>query len=68
MSATENCEVPPAENKDILVLATGTIGAKEEERLRIAIESIDEIDHLTLVSGFSDKVSEATDKETHYDE
>jgi len=48
------CEVLPSVNKDIIVLITDTINDEQEEALQRTIETIKEIEHLTLVSGFND--------------
>lgn len=57
---TEHCEVVPSTNKDVLVLVTDTSNDIEEETLQQILENIEEIEHLNLVSGFSEDTS--TDK------
>jgi nitrate reductase NapAB chaperone NapD len=54
-----NCEVVPAQNKDVLVVITETKNKAEEEELMGKLEAISSLKLLTLVSGFN---SEGTDK------
>ena len=51
------CDVIPSKNIDILVVVTDTQNEKEEEDLLNKINNIESLDHLTLVSGFSDTYS-----------
>ena len=55
LESTEHCEVMPSTNKDVLVLVTDTQNDQQEEALQQVLDSIEEIEHLNLVSGFSDK-------------
>jgi len=68
LKSTLHCDVLPAENKNVLVLVTDTKNEKQEELLQQTISKIEEIDHLTLVSGFKDDITGANDKATSYDE
>ncbi|MCF6359617.1 MAG: hypothetical protein L3J29_02515 [Cyclobacteriaceae bacterium] len=54
---TEHCDVLPSSNKEVLVLVTDTKNDQQEEALHQALDNINEIEHLNLVSGFSEKVS-----------
>lgn len=49
----EQCEVVPAENKEILALVTDTPNEIEEELLKEKIEAINSLNFLSLVSGFN---------------
>ncbi len=46
------CEILPAENQEVLVLVTDTADEEEELQLFKQVESIKEIRHITLVSGY----------------
>ena len=59
---TEHCEVVPSTNKDVLVLVTDTENDKQEEALQQVLDSIEEIEHLNLVSGFSENTSTENEK------
>lgn len=52
LSNMANCEVIPAENKDLLIVVTDTDDLTEDEQLKEAIEAIDSLKLLALVSGF----------------
>ena len=52
LSKMANCEVIPAENKDLLIVVTDTDDLTEDEQLKEAIEAIDSLKLLALVSGF----------------
>ncbi len=54
---TKHCEVLPATNKEVLVLVTDTKDDQQEEALQQILDSIEEIEHLNLVSGFSEKIT-----------
>lgn len=56
---TEHCEVVPSTNKDVLVLVTDTENDQQEEALQQVLDSIKEIEHLNLVSGFSEKATQS---------
>jgi nitrate reductase NapAB chaperone NapD len=56
---TEHCEVVPSTNKDVLVLVTDTENDQQEEALQQVLNDIEEIEHLNLVSGFSDKATQS---------
>ncbi|WP_242134743.1 hypothetical protein [Aestuariivivens marinum] len=53
LSSLENCEVIPAENKDLLIVVTDTEGKIEDEILKEQIEAIDSLKLLAMVSGFN---------------
>ncbi|WP_299551250.1 hypothetical protein [Seonamhaeicola sp.] len=52
MSQLSNCEVIPAENKDLLIVVTDTDNKIEDEQLKEKIEAIDSLKLLAMVSGF----------------
>ena len=52
LSKIEQCEVLPAENKDVLILVTETDSKQEEEVLKERLDSINGIKLMALVSGF----------------
>ncbi len=54
LASMAGCEVIPALNKDVLILVTETFGKQEEDTLMASLEKIKEIEHLSLVSGYSD--------------
>lgn len=56
---TEHCEVVPSTNKDVLVLVTDTQDDKQEEALQQVLDKIEEIEHLNLVSGFSENATQS---------
>lgn len=56
---TEHCEVVPSTNKDVLVLVTDTKNDEQEEVLQQTLDSIKEIEHLNLVSGFSENATQS---------
>jgi len=58
LKSTEHCKVVPSTNKDVIVLVTDTENEQEEEKLQQILDSIKEIEHLNLVSGFSDKATQ----------
>ncbi len=47
-----NCDVIPAENKDLLIVITDTETLKADEPLKEKIEAIDSLKLLAMVSGF----------------
>ncbi len=59
LESTKHCEVVPATNKDVLVLVTDTENDQQEEALQQVLDNIKEIEHLNLVSGFSDKATQS---------
>ncbi len=61
---TKHCEVLPSSNKEVLVLVTDTQNDQEEEALQQVLDNIEEIEHLNLVSGFSDNISQENKKAT----
>ncbi len=65
LKRTEHCEVIPATNKDVLVLVTDTENDQQEESLQQILNNIEEIEHLNLVSGFSDKAVQEPAKFSH---
>ena len=52
LKALEYCEVIPAENKNLLIVVTDTNNLTQDEQLKEAIEAIDSLKLLALVSGF----------------
>lgn len=53
LSALKNCEVIPAENKDVLIVVTETNDETEDSDLKEKIETISSLKLLALVSGFN---------------
>ena len=52
------CEVIPAQNKDVLVVVTETESKIEEDILKQKLESIESLKLLALVSGFNTNKTE----------
>ncbi len=65
---TKHCEVLPSSNKDVLVLVTDTKNDQEEEILQQMLDDIEGIEHLNLVSGFSENTLIENEKLTNNDE
>jgi len=53
LSKMDQCEVLPAENKNIVVLVTETDTDQEDEQLKEKLEMIPSLKLLALVSGFN---------------
>lgn len=53
LTSFNECEVIPAENKDVLVVVAETQDAEEEKILKEKIEALDSLKLLALVSGFN---------------
>ncbi len=53
ISQIEQCEVIPAENKNVLVVITETGNDTQENKLKEKLESIQSLKLLALVSGFN---------------
>lgn len=53
LSTLNECEVIPAENKDVLVVVTETETKIEEENLKQKLETISSLKLLAMVSGFN---------------
>lgn len=53
LAALKNCEIIPAENKDVLVLVTETENDEEDDILKAKIETFTSLKFLALVSGFN---------------
>lgn len=53
LSLINECEVIPAENKDILVVVTETETKAEEEILKQKLETVKSLKLLAMVSGFN---------------
>ncbi|MDO6675767.1 hypothetical protein MK851_11470 [Tenacibaculum sp. 1B UA] len=53
LSTLNECEVIPAENKDVLVVVTETKTKIEEENLKQKLETISSLKLLAMVSGFN---------------
>jgi len=65
---TQGCEVIPSVNGEILVLVTDTRNQEEENALLEKLNSMQEIEHLSLVSGYSDNTIQEPSKNTTDDE
>ncbi|MBJ6367267.1 hypothetical protein [Snuella sedimenti] len=52
LSKIANCEVIPAENRDLLIVVTDTNSKVEDENLKETIEAIESLKLLVMVSGF----------------
>ncbi len=53
LTSLKNCEIIPAENKDVVVVVTETISDDEDDILKNQIETIRSLKLLALVSGFN---------------
>ena len=53
LASFKECDVIPAENKEVLVVVTETENTEEENILKDKIEAIDSLKFLALVSGFN---------------
>jgi nitrate reductase NapAB chaperone NapD len=53
LSALKNCEIIPAENKDVIVLITDTESDFDDDILKQHIETFNSLKILALVSGFN---------------
>lgn len=53
LSFLKNCEIIPAENKDVIVLVTETEDDTEDKILKEKIETFSSLKLLALVSGFN---------------
>ncbi|WP_103866481.1 hypothetical protein [Aquimarina sp. I32.4] len=53
LSVIDQCQIVPAENKDLIVLVTDTETGKEEENLKEKLEAIESLKLLAMVSGFN---------------
>jgi nitrate reductase NapAB chaperone NapD len=51
LTALAGCEVVAAENQDVLILVTDTVGLEEESALRRRVEAMDGIQALLLTFG-----------------
>lgn len=58
LSEIGQCEVVPAENKDVLILVTETDSKQEEEVLKERLDNINDIKLMALVSGFDTQKNE----------
>lgn len=56
LSSINQCEIIPAENKDILVIVTETDSKEEEEILKNKLDTISSLKMLAMVSGFKTPV------------
>ena len=50
-----SCEIMPATNQEIVIVVTDTFSNQEDQQLYDTIINFPELEHLTLVSGFSDE-------------
>lgn len=53
LSTMDQCEVIPAENKNLLIVVTDTDTDDEQDDLKEKIEAVDSLKLLALVSGFN---------------
>ncbi|WP_250436945.1 hypothetical protein [Hanstruepera flava] len=53
ISVIKQCEVIPAENRDVLVVVTETYSREEEDLLKEQLEAISSLKLLAMVSGFN---------------
>jgi nitrate reductase NapAB chaperone NapD len=53
LSTMDQCEVIPAENKNLLIVVTDTDTDEEQDDLKERIEAVDSLKLLALVSGFN---------------
>ncbi|WP_452597080.1 hypothetical protein [Pontimicrobium sp. MEBiC01747] len=53
LSQINECDVIPAENKDILIVVTETETREDEDILKQKLETISSLKLLTMVSGFN---------------
>jgi len=53
LSQIEACEVIPSKNQNLLIVVTETRNDEEEQNLQNTLEAIEEIQLLSLVSGFN---------------
>ncbi|WP_074407089.1 MULTISPECIES: hypothetical protein [Aquimarina] len=53
LSSLEQCEVMPANNKDVLILITETENETEEAILKEKLDTIESLKLLAMVSGFN---------------
>lgn len=53
LNSLQECEVIPAENKDLLILVTETENKAEEDKLKQKLETIDSLKLLSMVSGYN---------------
>lgn len=58
LEAINECEVIPAENKDLLVLVTDTQSKLEEDLLKQKLDTITSLKLLAMVSGFNTNKTE----------
>ncbi len=65
LKRTKHCEVVPSTNKDVLVLVTDTENDQQEDALQQILDNIEEIEHLNLVSGFSDEIAQKNNESPH---
>lgn len=53
LSYIENCDVIPAENKEVLIVITETNNKEEEDSLKEKLDIIPSLKLLAMVSGFN---------------
>ncbi len=56
LSHIEQCEIEKAKNKDVLIAVTDTATEEEDKKTLNQIEACQELAHITMVSGFDEKV------------
>ena len=57
ISQIHQCEVIPADNRDVLIVITQTNSREEEEHLSKQLEAIHSLKILTMVSGFDTPIN-----------
>jgi hypothetical protein len=62
LQALPNCEVLPADNWDVVVLVTDTMGREEERILQEQLRAVVSLQCLTLVSGYDEQAATEVDK------
>lgn len=53
LTQVNQCDVIPAENKDVLVVVTDTLDKNADEKVKEQIETISSLKLLVMVSGFN---------------
>ncbi|MGB0869224.1 MAG: hypothetical protein ACPGSD_06480 [Flavobacteriales bacterium] len=53
LSKIEACELVPSKNEELIIVVTETIDEEAEQKLQQQLEAIEEIQLLSLVSGFN---------------
>lgn len=53
LSALQNVEIVPGENKEVVIVITDTVTDKEEEQLKEKLDGVESMKLLAMVSGFN---------------